>query len=172
MLKEAIMEEIYLSPNDSISEALGKVKPHTRIILGEGDFREKIEISVPDIEIVGQGAEKTRIIYDDYAKKIDEQGREYVTFRTYTSAVLAPRVTFKNLTVENDANFPETKGQEVALTVYADDFLAENCSFVSTQDTIFCGPATIRSRFSATASSRATWISSSAAGTRFLTTAR
>lgn len=140
MLKEAIMEEIYLSPNDSISETLGKVKPHTRIILGEGDFREKIEISVPDIEIVGQGAEKTRIIYDDYAKKIDEQGREYVTFRTYTIAVLAPRVTFKNLTVENDANFPETKGQEVALTVYADEFYAENCSFVSTQDTIFCGP--------------------------------
>lgn len=134
------MEELYLSPNESICEALGKAKPHTRIILGEGDFREKIEISVPDIEIVGQGAGKTRIIYDDYAKKIDEQGREYVTFRTYTMAVLAPRVTLRNLTVENDALFPETKGQEVALTVYADDFLAEECSFVSTQDTIFCGP--------------------------------
>ena len=28
----------------------------------------------------------------------------------------------EDLTVENDALFPETKGQEVALTVYADDF--------------------------------------------------
>ena len=85
LLKEKNMENLYLKPNDSLSEALGRVKPHTRIILGEGDYREKIEISVPDIEIIGQGAGKTRIIYDDYAKKLDEQGREYVTFRTYTT---------------------------------------------------------------------------------------
>lgn len=134
------MEEIYLSPRDSLCEVFSRVKPHTRIILAEGDYREKLEISVPDVEIIGAGAEKTRIIYDDYAKKVDEKGLEYVTFRTYTIAVLAPRVTMRDLTVENDAKFPEIKGQEVALTVYADEFLAENCSFVSTQDTIFCGP--------------------------------
>lgn len=134
------MEEIYLSPRDSLCEVFSRVKPHTRIILAEGDYREKLEINVPDVEIIGAGAEKTRIIYDDYAKKVDEQGLEYVTFRTYTVAVLAPRVTMRGLTVENDAKFPEIKGQEVALTVYADKFLAENCSFVSTQDTIFCGP--------------------------------
>lgn len=134
------MTELYLTPKDSINKALKGTAAHTRIVLSEGDFREKIEINVPDTEIIGQGADKTRIIYDDYAKKIDENGLEYVTFRTYSAAVLAPRVTMKDLCIENDAKNPEIKGQEVALTVYADEFLAENCSFVSTQDTIFCGP--------------------------------
>lgn len=134
------MTEIHITPEDKLSKILKTVRPETRIILAKGVYREKIEITVPDIELVGESAEETAIIFDDYAKKIDENGLEYVTFRTYTMAVLAPRVTLKNLTVENDALTPETKGQEVALTVYADEFLAEGCRFVSTQDTIFCGP--------------------------------
>lgn len=134
------MTEIRITPEDKLSEILKTVNPGTRIFLSNGVYREKIEIAVPDIELVGESAEKTVIVYDDYAKKIDEKGLEYVTFRTYTMAILAPRVTLKNLTVENDALAPETKGQEVALTVYADEFLAAHCRFISTQDTIFCGP--------------------------------
>ncbi len=134
------MTEIHITPEDKLSEILKTIAPHTRVFLANGVYREKIEITVPDIELVGESADKTVIVYDDYAKKIDENGLEYVTFRTYTMAILAPRVTLKNLTVENDALTPETKGQEVALTVYADEFLAAHCRFISTQDTIFCGP--------------------------------
>lgn len=134
------MTEIRITPEDNLSEILRTAAPHTRIYLSNGVYREKIEITTPDIELVGEDAEKTVIVYDDYAKKIDENGLEYVTFRTYTMAILAPRVTLRNLTVENDALAPETKGQEVALTVYADEFNAVDCRFISTQDTIFCGP--------------------------------
>lgn len=134
------MTEIRITPEDKLSPILKTVTPGTRILLAKGTYREKIEISVPDIELAGESPEETVIVYDDYAKKIDENGLEYVTFRTYTMAILAPRVTLRDLTVENDALMPETKGQEVALTVYADEFLAENCRFISTQDTIFCGP--------------------------------
>ncbi len=135
-----IVKEITVTPSDNLSEILGAVEPHTRILLSEGVYRQKLEITVPYLELVGAGADKTAIIYDDYAKKLDEQGREYNTFRTYTAAVTAPHIRFKSLTVENDSLKPEDKGQEVALTVYADDFSAEDCRFVSTQDTIFCGP--------------------------------
>ncbi len=134
------MTEIRITPEDKLSEILKTVSPDTRIFLSNGVYREKIEITTPGIELVGESADKTVIVYDDYAKKIDENGLEYVTFRTYTMAILAPRVTLRNLTVENDALAPETKGQEVALTVYADEFLASGCRFISTQDTIFCGP--------------------------------
>ncbi len=134
------MTEIRITPEDKLSEILKTVSPGTRIFLSNGVYREKIEVAVPGIELVGESADKTVIVYDDYAKKIDENGLEYVTFRTYTMAILAPRVTLRNLTVENDALAPETKGQEVALTVYADEFLAVDCRFISTQDTIFCGP--------------------------------
>lgn len=134
------MTEIHITPSDSLSKALASAKPHTRIFLANGVYREKIEIVTPDIELIGESADGTVIVYDDYAKKIDENGLEYVTFRTYTMAVIAPRVTLQNLTVENDALAPETKGQEVALTVYAGEFRAKDCRFISTQDTIFCGP--------------------------------
>ena len=131
------MTTVNITPNDSLAKTLTNAAPHSRIILAPGTYREKIEISVPDIEIIGHAAEDTVIVWDDYAKKLDESGTEYNTFRTYTVAVLAPRVTFRNLTVENDARSPELKGQEVALTVYADEFQAFDCRFLSTQDTVF-----------------------------------
>lgn len=134
------MSTISISPADSLADAIGSAKPCDRIVLAPGTYREKIEIHIPDIEIAGNSAEDTRIVWDDYAKKLDEHGVEYNTFRTYTAAVLAQNVTFRNITVENDALHPEEKGQEVALTVVADGFLAENCRFISTQDTVFCGP--------------------------------
>lgn len=134
------MKKTVVSPRDDLTEVLKTVKPHTEILLEKGVYRSKIEINIPNISLKGAGAEDTIIIYDDYAKKLDETGKEYNTFRTYTAAVTAPHVSMRELTIENDSRFPEEKGQEVALTVYADDFYAENCRFVSTQDTIFCGP--------------------------------
>lgn len=134
------MKEITVTPLDDLAAILASVEPHTRVLLSEGVYRQKVEITVPYTELVGAGADKTAIVWDDYAKKLDEQGREYITFRTYTMAVTAPHARLRDLTVENSSGSPETKGQEVALTVYADDFLAEDCRFVSTQDTIFCGP--------------------------------
>ncbi len=134
------MNVVKLSSDMSISKAIRSAERGTRFILAPGTYREKIEITVPDIEIVGDIAGETKIVWDDYATKPDEKGVEYNTFRTYTVAVLAPRVTFRNITVENDALYPEIKGQEVALTVCADGFRAYNCRFISTQDTVFCGP--------------------------------
>lgn len=134
------MKEIHISPSDNLEKVLSGITSNTRLVLSEGTFRAKAEINVSDVEIVGCGAGKTVIVNGDYAKKIAPDGREFNTFRTYTIAVTAPRVTLRNLTVENDARRPEVLGQEVALSVCADSFLAEDCSFISTQDTIFCGP--------------------------------
>ena len=139
-MKGKTMETIHVTPKDKLSEILKNLRPFTRMILDKGVYREKVEIAVPNIEIIGAGKDDTIISYGDYAKKLDESGREYNTFRTYTMAITAPNVTLKNLTVENDSLFPEEKGQEVALTVYADGFFAEDSRFVSTQDTVFCGP--------------------------------
>lgn len=134
------MITINVTPQEKLSDILNGVKPNTRILLSEGVYREKIEINVPNVEIIGADADKTVISWDDYAKKLDPFGAELITFRTYTVAVTADNVKIKNLTVVNNSLEPEKKGQEVALTVYGDNFYAENCRFISTQDTIFCGP--------------------------------
>ncbi|MCM1298971.1 MAG: pectinesterase family protein [Firmicutes bacterium] len=134
------MKTVKVTPKDKLSEILQRLEPGTRILLSEGVYREKIEIKTPTVEFVGEAPEKTVIVWGDYAKKLDPKGVELNTFRTYTAAVLANGVTMKDLSVVNDSNKPEEKGQEVALTVYGDDFRAENCRFISTQDTVFCGP--------------------------------
>ena len=134
------MKTIKVDPREDLTEVLKNAAPGTRIMLAPGVYRCKIEIASPGVSLIGSSPEDTKIVWGDYAKKLDESGAEYNTFRTYTAAVLAPDVTFKNITVENDALSPEEKGQEVALTICADRFRAENCRFVSTQDTLFCGP--------------------------------
>ena len=137
---QAASDSVRITPQDSLSETLRAVSPGTCILLEPGVYREKIEISVPGIRLIGHSPQDTKIVFGDYAEKRDETGTAYNTFRTYTAAVLAPHVSFCGLTVENDALEPEVKGQEVALSVIADDFTAENCVFRSTQDTVFYGP--------------------------------
>lgn len=110
------------------------------IELPEGTFRIKCKISTSHLTIRGAGMDKTTIIWDDYANKIAEDGKEFNTFRTWTCAVVSDHVTMEDLCIANDAGHPETKGQEVALTVYGDDFHMNRCRLVSTQDTLFLGP--------------------------------
>lgn len=131
---------ILLTPGNDLQKAFDTAKEGDIIQLSEGDFRQKCIIRTPGLTIRGSGMDKTRIIWDDYAKKIHEDGQEFNTFRTFTLAVCAPDVTMEDLTVSNDSLHPEQKGQEVALTVYADNFNMRHCRLSSTQDTLFVGP--------------------------------
>lgn len=129
-----------LHPGDDLQKALDSAFPGQTLYLAEGEFRAKTSISVPGLTLVGAGADRTRIVWGDYAKKLDDMGREYNTFRTWTMAVCADGVTMRDLAIVNNALHPEEKGQEVALTVYADGFTMERCRLTSTQDTLFLGP--------------------------------
>ena len=133
-------KELFLTPKDDLQKALDSAPENAFVHLASGIYRQKIVIRTPGVTIIGQGAENTQIVFDDYAQKLDEQGREYITFRTYTVAVCADGVKMHKLSIVNDALFPEKKGQEVALTVYGDDFYMEDCRLSSTQDTLFLGP--------------------------------
>ncbi len=129
-----------LTAGDDLTQALLRARSGDELFLAEGDYRCKLMVTVPGITIKGAGAAKTRIIWGDYARKLDELGREYVTFRTWTAAVCSDGVTMTDLSIINDAGHPEKLGQEVALTVYGDGFTMERCILSSTQDTLFCGP--------------------------------
>ena len=131
---------IDLKPGDDLQKAFASASPGDTVRLAAGEYRAKSSISVPGLTVVGQGADSTRIVWDDYAKKLDKTGKEYNTFRTWTLAVCADGVTMRDLSIVNDAQHPETKGQEVALTVYGDNFTMARCRLTSTQDTLFLGP--------------------------------
>lgn len=131
---------LYVDSVEGLREALEKAGPGETIQLAQGEYRLKAAIFTPGLTLWGEGADRTRIVWDDYAKKLDEQGVEYNTFRTWTLAVCADGVAMEDLAVVNDSLHPEEKGQEVALTVYGDGFTMERCRLTSTQDTLFLGP--------------------------------
>lgn len=135
------MENIlYACPTDDLQAVFDNAAPFSRICLAPGIYRQKCMIKTEGLVLIGAGAGKTVLIFDDHANKPHPIGGEYNTFRTYTLAVCADHVTIQNLSVVNDALQPECKGQEVALSVIADDFRMEQCCLTSTQDTLFVGP--------------------------------
>lgn len=134
------MKEIFLSPSDNLQYILCGLTEPTTIYLSAGVYNCKVKITCPNVRVVGASRETTVIVYDDYARKIHADGREYNTFRTYTLMVAASGVTLENLTVKNSNVNPREVGQCVALSVNATDFKAVNCDFVSTQDTVFLSP--------------------------------
>ena len=129
-----------VKPGEHLQGVFDAARPGDTIRLEAGEYRAKTTISTPNLTVLGAGADRTRVIWDDYAKKLDGRGVEYNTFRTWTLAVCADGVTMRDLSIVNDALRPEAKGQEVALTVYGDRFAMERCRLVSTQDTLFLGP--------------------------------
>lgn len=133
-------ETIYVTPDDKLQRIFDSASEGATICLSPGIYRQKAVIRRDHLTVVGQGAEKTILVFDDYARKRGEDGFEYLTFRSYCLAVCADHVTVKSLAVVNDALYPERKGQEIALSVVGTGFTMEDCRLSSTQDTLFTGP--------------------------------
>ena len=81
-----------------------------------------------------------RLVSKLYAKKLDENNNELTTWKTAALKITGDNNIFENLLVDNVVGEPEINGQEVAIGVYGDNNIFLNCSFKSTQDTLFCGP--------------------------------
>lgn len=133
-------QTFYVTPGQDLQSVFDGASEGDTVVLAEGDYRQKLVIRTPGLTLVGAGAGRTRLLYNDYARKEHPIGGEFNTFRTYTLAVCADRVTIRELSVVNDARHPETLGQEVALSVVGSDFLMSECTLTSTQDTLFLGP--------------------------------
>lgn len=103
------------------------------IYVKNGVYKEKVIVPswVENIDIIGEDRDKTIITYDDHAN-INKMG----TFRTYTVKVKGSDITFKNLTIENNA---AQLGQAVALHTEGDRLKFINCRILGNQDTIYTG---------------------------------
>lgn len=103
------------------------------IYVKNGVYKEKVIVPswVENIDIIGEDRDKTIITYDDHAN-INKMG----PFRTYTVKVEGSDITFKNLTIENNA---AQLGQAVALHTEGDRLKFINCRILGNQDTIYTG---------------------------------
>lgn len=103
------------------------------VLVKNGTYKEKVIIPswLQNVDFIGESVENTIITYDDHAN-INKMG----TFRTYTVKVEGNGITFKNLTIENNA---PRLGQAVALHTEGDRLMFVNCRFLGNQDTIYTG---------------------------------
>lgn len=121
----------------NIQEAVESVRAfmdyEVTIFIRNGTYKEKLVIPswVKNVQLIGESAEGTVITYDDHAN-IDKMG----TFRTYTVKVEGSDITFKDLTIENNA---AQLGQAVALHTEGDRLTFVGCRFLGNQDTIYTG---------------------------------
>ncbi|MDE6341580.1 MAG: pectin esterase [Muribaculaceae bacterium] len=119
----------------TIGEALEYIRAYmdyrVTVNIRNGEYHEKLIIPswLENVDFIGEDAEKTIIICNDYAKK-DNMG----TFRTYTVRVDGCHLTFRNLTIVNNAG---RVGQAVALHTEGTDLTFINCRFLGDQDTLF-----------------------------------
>ena len=111
------------------------------VLVKNGTYKEKVVIPswLQNVEFIGESVENTIITYDDHAN-INKMG----TFRTYTVKVEGNSITFKNLTIENNA---ARLGQAVALHTEGDKLVFINCRILGNQDTIYTGAAGTRLYF-------------------------
>lgn len=117
---------------------------HKVIYVKRGIYKEKLIIPqwLTNIEILGEDRDATVITYDDHANIPNPAtGRGIGTFRTYTVKVEGNSITFRNITIENNA---ARLGQAVALHTEGDRLMFINCRLLGHQDTVYTGVAGTR----------------------------
>lgn len=135
----------------TISEAIEVCRAfmdyHKVIYVKRGTYKEKLIVPqwLTNIEILGEDRDATVITYDDHANIANPvTGRGIGTFRTYTVKVEGNSITFRNITIENNA---ARLGQAVALHTEGDRLVFVNCRLLGHQDTVYTGVAGTRLLF-------------------------
>ena len=135
---------------------------HKVIYVKKGTYKEKIIIPqwLQNIEICGEDRDQTIITYDDHANLTMEgcywpaemkqqllamgDRPKLGTFRTFTVRVDTNDITFKNITIENNA---AKLGQAVAVHTQGDKIRFFNCRLLGNQDTVYTGMPNTRNYF-------------------------
>lgn len=137
------MKELYVSKTGTINTITKALElcdgTDTTIIVDEGIYYEKLKTNKDNITIKGICKEKTIISYNDFSKKLNNDGFEYNTFRTPTVTLLGNNIRLENLTIENSCIPSEKYHQAVSLAAVGDKISVFNCNILGGQDTLFVG---------------------------------
>ncbi|MDE7214661.1 MAG: bacterial Ig-like domain-containing protein, partial [Clostridia bacterium] len=115
------------------------------IYLAEGTYTEKLEITAPNVAIIGAGQDKTKIEFDSLYGVADEGGFVHTTDSTATLNVRDTAVGFsmRHLTVSNKYNTeasytgaPSNDKRALAMLIQADKVVIEDSALLGFQDTL------------------------------------
>lgn len=105
-----------------------------RVIIKEGDYRQKVTLDYykDKVEIVGEG--DVRIVWDDHTGRVEADGHVMTTYDSATMSICASDVSIEGITIANDAG---RVGQAVAVETIGDRIEFHRCRMVGNQDTFF-----------------------------------
>lgn len=111
-------------------------KNRTRILIKEGNYKEKLMIASTktNISFYGSGADKTILTYDDYASKLNQFGESLGTSGSSSIFIYGDGFEARDITFENSFG---VGSQAVAVRVDGDRVKFENCRFLGNQDTLY-----------------------------------
>ena len=133
--------------DDAIEVCRAFMEYHKVIFVKKGTYKEILIVPswLTNIEICGEDRDNTIITYDDHANVfIPGTDCKMGTFRTYTVRVDGNDITFRNITIENNA---ARLGQAVALHTQGDRLTFVNCRILGNQDTVYTGGINTRLYF-------------------------
>lgn len=131
-----VQEAIDAAPGDLRRTFVISVKP--------GVYKEIVTIPVDKSCILLKGEEsgKTIITFDNYAKRLNREGKEFGTSGSATVFIKGDNFLAENITFENTAGI--SAGQALAINISAAKSAFRNCRFLAHQDTYFAANGTVQ----------------------------
>ncbi|MDR3595042.1 pectinesterase family protein [Clostridium sp.] len=146
----------YKTLTSAIDQAPTDSSSQYTIYIKDGTYYEKVTIDKPNISLIGEDIDKTKLTYDVASGTKKSDGTTYGTFDSASVSVIAPNFSAENLTFENGFDYPVNKAkadtdstklkdaQAVALKFDKDSNKAyiKNCKITGYQDTLYSNAGT------------------------------
>ncbi len=141
----------YKTVTSALSNAPKDSKTQYIIFIKSGLYHEKLTINIPNITLIGESKDETKLSYDAANSIKKPDGTLYGTYGSSSVTVLAPNFTAENLTFENAFDYPKNMAkastdptkiaspQAVALIIDkgATHAYIKDCKLTGYQDTLY-----------------------------------
>lgn len=146
----------YRTVTAALSNAPNASKTKYVIYIKNGTYHEKITIDKPNISLLGEDKNKTKLSYDVASSTKKPDGTDYGTFDSASVSVIAPNFSAENLTIENTFDYlgnrakanddptklPNAQAVALKLDTGSNKVYIKNCNITGYQDTLFCNSGT------------------------------
>lgn len=151
--EEAVKYDLIVAQDGSgnyktVQEAVNAV-PNGRttdftIYIKNGVYKEIITVpsSKTFVYFIGENTEKTILTFDNYAKRLNSEGKEYGTSGSASVFINGNNFKAENITFENTSGIDA--GQALAINIGAPKSAFKNCKFLGFQDTFYAGNGTVQ----------------------------
>lgn len=129
---------------EAIDAAPANLEKSFVIYVKQGVYKEIVTVPLNKTRILlkGEVPGKTIITFDNYAKRLNSDGKEYGTSGSASVFIKGDNFLAENITFENTAGI--NAGQALAINISAGRSAFRNCRFLGHQDTYFAANGTVQ----------------------------